>query len=65
MKTQPECITADGGNLNLVNQDEKLILEDCVADVAMVVAPGGADDFSYVNPMFRETATRPVDGSDY
>jgi hypothetical protein len=65
MKTQPEYITGDGGNSTLTNQDEKLILEDCVADVAMVVMPGGADDFSHVNPMFRETATRPVDGSDY
>lgn len=65
MKTQPEYVTGDGGNLTLVNQDEKLILEDCVADVPMVVAPGGADDFSHVNPAFREAATRPVDGSDY
>lgn len=65
MKTQPECITADGGSQILVNQDEKLILQDYVADVAMVTVPGGADDFSHVNPMFREAATRPVDGSDY
>jgi hypothetical protein len=65
MKTQPECMTADGGNSTIVNQDERLILEDCVADVVMVTVPGGQDDFSYVNPMFREAATRPVDGSDY
>lgn len=65
MKTQPECITADGGNSTIVNQDEKLILEDYVADVVMVTVPGGQDDFSHVNPMFREAATRPVDGSDY
>lgn len=65
MKNQPECMTADGGNQVLVNQDEKLILEDYVADVAMVTVLGGQDDFSYVNPQFREAATRPVDGSDY
>jgi hypothetical protein len=65
MKTQPEDVTGDGGNSCITNQNEKLILQDCVQDVAVVVAPGGADDFSHVNPAFREAATRPVDGSDY
>lgn len=54
MKTQPECVTADGGNSTITNQDEALILQDAVDDVAMVVLPGGSDDFSHVNPQFRE-----------
>ena len=61
MKTQPPMITGDGGNEYLVNQDECQILDRTIQAVPMVVAPGGADDFSHVNPVFRETATRPVD----
>lgn len=56
MQTQPECMTGDGGNSTITNQDEQLILNDVVDDVAMVVLPGGADDFSHVNPQFREQA---------
>lgn len=54
MKTQPECVTADGGNSTITNQNEQLILNRVVTDVPVVVAPGGADDFSYVDPQFRE-----------
>lgn len=54
MKTQPECVTADGGNSTIVNQDEALIIQRCVTEVPVVVAPGGADDFSHVSPAFRE-----------
>lgn len=56
MQTQPECMTGDGGNSTITNQDEQLILNDVVDDVAMVVLPGGADDFSHVNSQFREQA---------
>lgn len=56
MQTQPECMTGDGGNSTITNQDEQLILNDVVDDVPMVVLPGGADDFSHVNPQFREQA---------
>lgn len=54
MKTQPECVTADGGNSTLTNQDEQLILNRGVAEVPLVVLPGGADDFSHVDSQFRE-----------
>lgn len=54
MKTQPECVTADGGNSTLTNQDEQLILNRVVTDVPVTVAPGGADDFSTVSALFRE-----------
>lgn len=56
MQTQPECVTADGGTSTITNQDEALILQDAVDDVAVVVLPGGSDDFSHVNPQFREQA---------
>lgn len=56
MQTQPECMTGDGGNSTITNQDEQKILNDVVDDVAMVVLPGGADDFSHVNSQFREQA---------
>lgn len=56
MQTQPECVTGDGGNSTITNQDEALILQDVVDDVPVVVAAGGADDFSHVNPQFREQA---------
>lgn len=54
MKTQPECVTADGGSSTLINQDEQMILADTIADVPVVIAPGGADDFSHVTSAFRE-----------
>jgi hypothetical protein len=54
MAQQPGCVTSDGGNSTLTNQDEGLITQRCVAEIPVVVAPGGADDFSHVSPAFRE-----------
>lgn len=54
MQTQPECVTGDGGNSTLTNQNEALILARAVTEVPVVVAAGGADDFSHVTPAFRE-----------
>lgn len=53
MQYQPEYVTADGGNTTIVNQDEKAILDRCVAAVP-VVAAGYQEDDSYVTPAFRE-----------
>jgi hypothetical protein len=50
-----DCAVTDGGNRNLVNGDEALTRAECVSDMAIVVVPGGADDFSHVNPVFRES----------
>jgi hypothetical protein len=49
-----DCVTAGGGNTTNVNGDEAVPRAECVTDVPMVVVPGGADDFSHVNPAFRE-----------
>jgi hypothetical protein len=56
METDPECVTADGGTSTITNQDEAAILADTIADVSLVVLPGGEDDFSHVSPQFREPA---------
>jgi hypothetical protein len=56
MKTEPAAVTGDGGNATLVNQNEAEILDRTVTSIPVVIAPGGADDFSYVNPRFRESA---------
>jgi hypothetical protein len=50
-----DCVVAGGGNKNLINGDEAAPRAECVTDVPMVVLPGGSDDFSHVNPMFRES----------
>jgi len=46
--------TGVGGNAHLTNQNEAEILERTVTSIPVVIAPGGADDFSHVNPQFRE-----------
>lgn len=53
------------GTSNIVNQDEQALLRACVNDVAMVVVPGGADDFSHVSPVFRESAAAPITPGDF
>lgn len=50
-----DCVVAGGGDSTVKNGNDQTPVTECVADVAMVVAPGGADDFSHVNPMFRES----------
>lgn len=62
MGTQPEYVTADGGNRNLVNQDEQLIL-DRVNRIPAVVAPGGAEDDSYTRGVFSRGRADDVAGS--
>lgn len=55
MKTQPECVTADGGNSTITNQDEAGILARVVTDVPVMVIGYQADD-SHIAPAFREQA---------
>lgn len=55
MQSEPECVTADGGNSTLTNQDEQVILTRVVTDVPMVTVGYQADD-SHINPQFREQA---------
>lgn len=53
MKTQPEYVTGDGGNANLTNQDEKLILDRCFNGVPAVTTPLGVEDDSHCVGVFR------------
>lgn len=50
-----DCAVTDGGSSIIRNGDEQVPRTECVTEVPIVVAPGGADDFSHVNPMFRES----------
>lgn len=50
-----DCAVTDGGSSIIRNGDEQVPRAECVTEVPIVVAPGGADDFSHVNPMFRES----------
>jgi hypothetical protein len=50
-----DCATTTGGNTTIRNGDEAVPRADAVSEVSMVVVPGGSDDFSHVNPMFRES----------
>jgi hypothetical protein len=50
---QPEYVTGDGGNLTIVNQDEREILDRCVAAVPVVAAPGSQEDDSHTMGVFR------------
>lgn len=45
--------TADGGNANLTNQNEAEILARCVSSVPVTAAPGGTEDDSYCQGVFR------------
>ena len=46
-------ITTDGGNRNLVNGDEKAVLDRCMSSVPIVAAPGGMEDDSHCVGVFR------------
>ena len=50
-----DCATTTGGNTTIRNGDEAVPRADAVSEVPMVVVPGGSDDFSHVNPQFRES----------
>lgn len=50
-----DCAVTSGGNTTIRNGDEAVPRADCVSEVPMVVVSGGSDDFSHVNPMFRES----------
>lgn len=54
METDPECVTADGGNSVLTNQDEQTILNRVVTEVPVTVLPMGAESLGSVNSQFRE-----------
>lgn len=49
-----DCATTTGGTTTNRNGDEAAPRADAVTEVPMVVVPGGSDDFSHVNPQFRE-----------
>lgn len=53
MQIQPECVTGDGGNSTLTNQDEAQILMRCVTEVPVQVVGWQADN-SHINPAFQE-----------
>lgn len=53
---QPPYTTADGGNMNLVNQDECAILDRVIAGVQITTAPGGAEDNSCARGVFRHAS---------
>lgn len=53
MSTQPEYVTGDGGNHNLVNQDEAMILARCNTMPATPV--GYQEDDSHVVGVFRRS----------
>jgi len=50
------CPTGDGGNKNLVNQDEQLILDKTFAAITMGSAPDSmyVEDDSHVTGVYRE-----------
>jgi hypothetical protein len=54
MATQDRCPTADGGNHNITNQDEAMILAAAIGSVPIRTVPLGMEDDSHVSPSHRD-----------